>query len=145
MPGYPSGVQLVGTITLGASGQGDSVRSIFPVRSNAPFKDLSLTVRPAQDSSPYKVEVYFDNELQEEHAYPTPAGRTVANMAYPNFIFPANQGVEAIPEFNKLGYAPTGIPVEITITNYATGTRVFEIYACFVILEGCQFGIITQD
>jgi len=144
MPGYPSGVQLVGTVTLGASGGGDSTGSIFAVKSNAPFKNLSLTVRPVGDPSPYKVEVYFDSELQEEHDYPAPAGRTVTNMSYPDFIFPANTGTDAIPEFVRSGYAPAGIPIEVVIINYATATRVFEVYACFQILEGCQFGALTQ-
>ena len=145
MPGYPSGVQLVGTVTLGASGDVNSSGSIFPVRSNAPFRDLSLTVRPAEDPSPYKVEVFFDNELQEEHDYPTLTDKTITTMSYPDFIFPANQGTNAIPEYVRTGYAPIGIPIEVTITNYAATTRVFEVYACFQILEGCQFGQIQQE
>jgi hypothetical protein len=146
MPGYPSGVQVVGTITLGASGQADSIGSIFPVRSNAPFKNLSITIRPAEDPSPYKVEIFHDGELVETHDYPAPAGRTIAEISTNfDYIFPANTGTDAIPQYQATGYDPQGIPIRVQITNYDTVGRVFEVYACYQILEGCQFSFISQE
>lgn len=146
MPSHLNGVQATGTITVGASGGATGIAEIYPVRSNAPFTNLGISIIPVEDSSPYTVSVYHDGELIEEHNFPNATDEVVCHMVYPNLIFPANIGTEAIPKFiiaNKFN-AP-GIPIRVVIENGATAARTFYVYATYMECVGPRFEHINQE
>ena len=136
------GVQLVGTITIAASG----VVSLIPVLSNSPFKNLSLTLIPAEQDSPYKVDVYANGELLESHVEANANDRVITFMNYPDHIWPANIGTDAIPAFvDPAKQDPSGVAIRVTIENYATVQKTFLLYALFEAFDHCRFGIIRQE
>jgi len=142
MTGYLNGVQAVGTVTVGASGTAD----IFPAQSNAPFTDLAISIIPIETISPYTVTVYHDGEVVESHSYPDADDKVVCHMAYPNLIFPANIGTDAIPAFfvaNKL-HVP-GVPILVTIASSSATPLVFLVYATYMECVGPRFRVITQE
>jgi histidinol-phosphate/aromatic aminotransferase/cobyric acid decarboxylase-like protein len=139
----PLAVEQVSTITLGATGIADAIGSVYAVQSQLPFKNLSITVRPYGPASPYKVEIYHDEELEESHDYPDPAGRTICDMYFKSYMFPANQNTKNIPKFN--GREFKGIPIKVVIYNYSSEIKVFEVYAVYEAYEHCRFGIVKQD
>jgi hypothetical protein len=141
MSGYPIGVQAVGTITVGASG----IESINPAQSNAPFTNLSIAIVPVEDLSPYKVSIYQDGELLEEHNYPSVVERTIARMTYPNVIFPANTGTNVIPKFDSTKFNAPGIPLSVSIENLGMIQRTFLVYATYMEFDEPRFRQITQD
>jgi len=98
MPASFSALQQVGILNLGRF----VTTGHLHFGSDQLFKDLSLTVRPVQDSSPYTVTVYFDDQQEETHTYAVPGSRIVAQMTYPDYIFPANVGTNGPPRYNKL-------------------------------------------
>jgi len=139
---YPIVNQVVSTVTTSASG----TASVIPVRSNTPFTDLTLIVRPLEAIVTYQVDVYFNGELSESHNYPDGADRVVAHMNYPNVWFPANVGVDTIPKYfdpNRSVYI--GLPVQITITNNSSGNRSFEVMALFKGYNNCVFVYTNQE
>jgi len=85
MGNYPNAVQSAGTLTVSASGTGEMI----PARSNSPFRHLSVTVLPEDDSSEYSVVLYQDGEILDSHSYASTTDRVVAHMSFPNLIFPA--------------------------------------------------------
>jgi hypothetical protein len=143
MSGYPVGVQAVGTITVGASG----VETIFPAQSNSPFTNLSITVVPLEDISPYKVSVYQDGELLEEHSYPATDDRMIASMSYPNIIFPANTGTDAVPKFDSTKFTAPGTPISVSIENLSADVvdHTFLVYATYAEFDSPRFRQITQE
>ncbi len=139
------GVQMVGTVTVGASGGADNTGTIIPARSCAPFKNLNISVVPLSKSASYYVYVYHDGELVEAHNYTT-VNKVICHMAYPNFIFPANIGTHAIPKF----YADSekdyyGVPIRLQIVNYRAESAVFYIYSTFEEFDHCRFASIQQE
>ena len=141
----PQGVQAVGTITLGASGEANAIASIYPIRSSVPFVDLTISIVPVEDNVTYTASVYHLGELLETHTYPT-NDLTLCYMSYPNMIFPANIGTNAIPRF----YDPDrlnaeGISIRVELTNLGSEQRSFLVYATYIVLEGARFDKITQD
>jgi hypothetical protein len=139
------GVQMVGTITVGASGGVDSTGTIVPARSCAPFKNLSISIVPLDKASSYFVYVYHDGELVESHDLTT-AANTVCHMAYPNIMFPANVGTNTIPQFyadHRKDYY--GIPIRVVITNYKASPATFYVYSNFEEFDHCRFASITQE
>lgn len=145
MPGPTLGIQAVCTLTLGPTGQADS-QSCLPVKSNSPFKNLSISVVPIGDPAPYRVTVYHDGEVVETHSFPDAADRTVCHMSFPNVIFPANVGTNTIPQFftpDKKNYP--GIPIRVTVENYHSSNRSFFVYACFEAFEPCSFQKWTPE
>jgi hypothetical protein len=145
MAGPTLGIQAVCTLTVGASGGSDS-QSVLPVRSNAPFKNLSLSIVPCGDPSPYQVSVYHDGEIVEQHSFPDANGRVVCHMSFPNVIFPANTGTDTIPAYYNTSrhYFP-GIPVRVTIDNYDSRPKSFYVYACFEAFEPCAFQKLSPE
>ena len=145
MHGLPIGMQAVGTVTVGASGGNDSV-SIAPVRSNTPFRDLGISIIPIESVAPYTVEVYHDGELEEQHTYPDASDRVVCHMAFPNLIFPANIGSDAVPVFyNNNRFSAPGVPIRVVIENRSAAARTFMVYCTYAAYDAPQFLIITQD
>jgi hypothetical protein len=136
-----NGVQLVGTVTATTSG------SIQPFQSNVPIKNLTIIVKPIEDNSPYQVDVRFFGNLEETHTYATASDEVIAMMTFPNLMFPANVGTNAISahyDADRSDYG--GLPILITIANLtANTTRVFEVYAIFEAFEAASFGVITQE
>jgi hypothetical protein len=135
------GQQFVGTVTVTASGYG----TIEPVKSNVPFTNLTIIIKPLDIDSQYKVDVYHFGQLAETHNYPAANDSVIAYMMFPSLIFPANVGTHSIPAF----FDPSrqdfgGVPVVVQITNHEASTRVFEVYAIMEQFEGCRFGKITQ-
>lgn len=122
------GVQGVSTLTLEASGS----TFVSPAKSNAPFKNLSFTIIPQESIVTYEVDVYNDGELLESHAYDSAADRVVCHMSYPNKIFPANVGTNAIPKFfDPDREDPDGVSIRIKITNTTGARRTFEVYSTY--------------
>lgn len=141
MPGTV-GVELVGTVTVGASG----TASIIVARSNVPFKNLTVSTRPVQADTRYQYEVFLNGELAESHTYPDADDRVVAHSMWPNMIWPANIGTPAIPKFfdpNREDHI--GFPVVIRITSSEADQRVFEIYSCYEEFDTPRFGVLTQE
>ena len=136
-------VQQSGIIVLGASGAPDSIKSFPVVRSNQPFTNLSITVRPVIATA-YTVEVLHDGEPAETHTYPG-GNRTIAEMSYPDFIFPANRGTDAIPQFVTKGFAPQGIDIYVRLTNNDVDVRSFEVSTCYAVSENCRFELLPQQ
>ena len=138
----PVATQLVGTVTVTASG----TVTISPVKSNSPFSDLVLHVKPLETADvKYDVAVYFDGELEEAHSYPDENDRVIAKMMFPT-VFPANVGTASIPVFfttDRSDY--TGDAILVQITNNEAVTRTFEVYAVFKAWDHCRFGIIRQN
>lgn len=136
-------VQMVGTVTVAATG----TVSIIPAQSNAPFKDLTVTVRPLSSDVQYQVSLYHDGELAEQHNYPDANDRVIAHMLFPNMFFPANVGANSIPKF----FDPSrqdfrGIPVLVQILNRTSVQQVFEVYSIFAEFgNACRFGVIEQE
>lgn len=142
MNAYLNGVQAVGTVTIAASGTGE----IFPAKSNAPFTNLSISIIPVETISPYTVTAYQDGEEVETHSYPDESDRMVCHMAYPNLIFPANVGTEAIPRFNvpnKINFP--GVPISVVITHSSSTPLVFLVYATYMECVGPRFLVINQE
>lgn len=140
------GVQCVGTVTVGASGYGD----IQPARSNSPFKNLTIIIKPIQapvTSCRYKVDVYHFGELAESHTYGDANDAVVAHMMYPDLMFPANIGTNAIPVYYDPSRADFGgIPILVRITNREATQRVFEVYAVFEQFDSFRLGArATQE
>jgi hypothetical protein len=139
------GAQLVGTVTVGASGFGD----IQPALSNSPFKNLTIIVKPmdaAKYSCRYKVDVYHFGELAETHTYATVGDAVVAHMMWPDLMFPANVGTNAIPAHYDPDRADFGgIPVLVRITNMESTVHVYEVYGVFEQFDSFRFGKIRQE
>jgi len=142
---YPTGVQLVGTITVGASGMADATGTIVPVRASAPFKNLSISVVPVEAASSYTLSVYHDGELVETHDF-TGDSRKVCHLSYPDVIFPANIGTNAIPKFcndNQKDFY--GIPIRVSITNHYPAGATFIVYSNFEEFVVPRFGTVSQE
>ena len=135
------GVQNVSTLTLGATGGADAVGSVYAVRANAPFKNLSISVRPFDDPSPYQVDVYFDGELEETHNYTT--DKNVCMMNFRTYLFPANYSTNTIPKLIAGNYP--GIPILVQISNFLATTKTFEVYAIYEMYEAPQYAILPQE
>jgi len=146
MSTFTKGVQLVSTVTVGASGGSDSVL-VDLVQSNTPFRNLSLTIIPVEDPSPYTVDVYHDGELEESHSFTATADRVVCHMYFKGFMFPANTGTNAIPRFidpDKLDFPGLGIMIQIT--NLSGNVRVFKAYAVFEQFgDNAAFAVVSQE
>jgi hypothetical protein len=139
------GVQMTGTITVGASGGAENIGTIIPAKSCAPFRNLCISVVPLDSISSYYVYVYHDGELVESHDF-TATTNTVCHMSYPNLIFPANIGTNAIPEFfadNKKDYF--GIPIRLRIVNHRAAPAVFYVYSCFEEFDAPRFYSLSQE
>jgi hypothetical protein len=139
------GVQMVGTITVGASGGADNTGTIIPARSNVPFKNLNISVVPLSKTASYYVYVFHDGELEEQHNFVS-ASKVICHMAFPDFIFPANHGTHAIPKY----YADSekdyyGVPIRLQIVNYASFPATFYIYSVYEEFEHCRFASISQE
>ena len=142
MTTHLNAVQAVGTVTVGASGNTE----IFPASSNAPFTDLAISIIPIETISPYTVTVYHDGEVVETHAYPDEDDRVVCHMSYPNLIFPANVGTNAIPKFftpNRMDYP--GVPISVVIASGSATQLVFLVYATYMECVSPRFRVITQE
>jgi hypothetical protein len=141
----PQAIQGAGTVTLGASGGADTIGYIQPARSNEAFRDLTITIVPLEDPSPYKVEVYHDGELVETHTFSEATDRVVCHLSFPNKIFPANIGTNAISKYfqsdRKNFY---GVPIRIMIENLMGSRASFIVYATAETLT-TQFYEITQE
>jgi hypothetical protein len=139
----PVATQLVGTVTVGTS----AAVTINPVLSNSPFSNLAIHVKPFESlDCKYDVAVYIAGELEETHSYPDEDDRVLAKMMFPNLLFPANAGTNAIPKFyNPSREDFTGDLIQVQITNNEAITRVFEVYALFLAWDHCRFGVITQN
>jgi len=135
------GVQNISTLTLGATGGADAVGSVYAVRASAPFKNLSISVRPVEDPSPYKVDVYFDGELEETHTYTT--DKTVCMMNFRQHLLPANYSTNTIPKL--IGTHAPGIPILVQISNYLSTTKTFEVYAIYEMYEAPQYAVLPQE
>ena len=139
------GAQLVGTVTVSASGFGD----IQPALSNSPFKNLTIIIKPADAdkySCRYRVDVYHFGELAESHSYGDVGDAVVAHMMYPDLLFPANIGTNAItchydPDRADFG----GIPILVRITNLESTTHVYEVYGVFEQFDSFRFGKLSQE
>lgn len=135
------GVFIAGTITVAASG----TELIYPVKSNEPFKNLSLTVKPVELSARYTVTVLFDGEVAEQHSFPT-GSKMICHMNFPLQIFPPNVGTDVIPAFfNASQMDPQGISIAIQIRNQESTQQVFLVYACFEEFDTCRFKHIVQE
>jgi hypothetical protein len=139
------GVQMTGTLTVGASGGADNTGTIIPAKSCAPFKNLAISVVPLEKSASYYVYVYHDGELEESHNF-TATTKTICHMSFPNFIYPANIGTHAIPEF----YADSekdyyGIPIRLQIVNYRMESATFYIYSTFEEFDAPRFYSLSQE
>lgn len=146
-----TGVEMVGTITVGPSGfvpeidQFGDTGTIVPARSTAPFKNLAITIIPVEKTTQYTVSVYHDGELEETHTFPS-AGTVVCHMSFPNLIFPANVGTNTIPKF----YADSlkdyyGVPIRVSITNLGQSSATFIVYSTFEEFDHVRFASITQE
>ena len=142
---HPIGEMRYGTLTTSASGTRGDEGVLFPARCNQPFKNLSIVVIPVDDPSPYKVDVWFNDQLVETHDYPDPAGYFVAQIGFPNFVFPANLSLESIPVFTPPGLAPPTMDIAVVVTNYAAAEMVFAVYTCFEVFDTPRFGIVQQE
>lgn len=146
MAQHPIGTQAVGTLTVGASGAADSVGYIVPALSNSPFKSLSITIRPLESTNiSYEADVYFDGELVESHTFPA-NDRVICHLSYPNVIFPANVGENAIPAYYSADKASLpGLPIRVGVTNRSADRRTFLVYATYEICDPGNFIPITQE
>lgn len=139
------GAELVGTVTVGASGTGD----IQPAMSNTPFTNLTVIIKPmdaAQKSCAYTVQVYHFGELAESHTFPTVNDAVVCHMMWPDLMFPANIGTNVTPAFydpNRKDFG--GIPVLVRIISREATVRVFQVYGIFQQFDSCRFGEIEQE
>jgi len=125
---FPVVHQLVGTASVTASGS----TTIAMAKSNCPFDDLTMIVKPIEDNSPYTVDVYLYGRLMETHTYPTPTGEVNAWMLYPDMLFPANVGVGTIPQyFDPSRKEFLGFPVSIVITNLDSVPHAYEVYSLY--------------
>jgi hypothetical protein len=141
MSNYPVGVQATGTVTVGASGTAE----LIPAQSNSPFTDLSISVIPIEAASPYTVILYQDGEVLEEHTEASAADRVVTHMSFPNMIFPANVGTDAVTRFFSAGkFAPEGMPITLEITNLSATAKVFGVYASYAEFDSPRFRKLTQ-
>jgi len=141
MPGT-IGVELVGTITVEASG----TASIVVAKSNVPFKNLTVSTRPVQADTKYQYDIFLNGELAESHNYPDENDRVVAHSMWPNMVWPANIGTPSIPKFfdpNREEHI--GFPVVVRLTNAEADPRVFEIYSCYEEFDAPRFGVLTQE
>jgi hypothetical protein len=145
MSNYPIAVQAFSTITVGASGSADQQVSTAIISSNCPFSDVTLTVRPLENSAPYRVDVYQDGEVVETHSYPDASNRVVAHLTYPGVIFPANLGTSSIPKyFGAARSSPSGLSFFIEITNLSSEQRTFEVYATYLTYQTAQYRKVTS-
>ena len=135
------GVQNVSTLTLGATGGADAVGSVYAVRASAPFKNLSITVRPFDDPSPFKVDVFFDGELEDSHTYTT--DKYICCMNFREFLFPANYSTNTIPKLSGRHFP--GIPILVQISNYLSAVKTFEVYAVYEMYEAPQYGVLPAE
>lgn len=144
MSTFTKGIQLVSTVTVGASGGANTAWTGL-VKSNTPFRNLSLTVVPLEDPSPYKVEVLHDGELEEDHTFSS-SDRIICHMSFKDFMFPANTGTNAIPKYvTPDGKDYPGLGMRVRITNLSGSTRVFKVYAVFEQFgDNAAFGEISQ-
>jgi len=136
------GVQLVGTLTVTASG----TASMDVAKSNCPFKNLTISVRPIDTDTQYRYEVFLNGELAESHNYPDANNRVIAYSMWPNLVFPANIGSESIPKYfaNNRGER-IGFPAMVRLTNHEAETRVFEVYSCYEEFDPGRHGILEQN
>ena len=133
-----SAIQQVGILHLAPVAKGVDTGTL-QFGTDQIFKDLCITVRPVEASSPYTVTVYHDGEEAETHTYADPADRIIAEMNYPDYVFPANVGTGSPPRYNAFGYVPTGLPITVTISNLAGANKTFEVYATFTVYEVSKF------
>lgn len=136
-------VQVVSTITVAASGDPGSTATFYPARSNAPFTMLGVSIVPI-DAAAYKVEMFHDGELEETHTFPTATNKYVCHMVFPNIIFPANVGTNAIPKYfgNSRKDFP-GIPIAVKVYNYTSTRETFLVYCTFEEYDHCRFAELT--
>lgn len=130
-------VEQVGRLTLEATGSANATKTLTVARSSAPFKNLSITVIPTEASN-YTVEVFHFGQLAETHTYSS--GDTIAEMAYPDYIFPANVGTNS--KFQEYGISTDGLDITVRLTNNGSALRVFGIVVCFETYENAQFAIL---
>ena len=136
MPGPYVGVQGVSTVSLSASG----IETIVPARSNAPFKNLSFTIVPEAGVTPYSVSVYNAGQLVEQHTFGDTADNVICHLSYPDKIFPANVGTDAIPRFFDAGLSnPIGVSITVTITNLHSSKRTFVLYSLYEEYDAPRF------
>lgn len=128
------GIYMVSTVTLGPSGLDRSSALISGTGlSGEPFKNLSLTVKPTSNATNYRVDVYFDGEIEESHTYPDPADQgTICHMNFPEMIFAPNCGTNVTPAFvaNKK-FVIDEVGVSFLITNLSGGNQSFYVSVCF--------------
>lgn len=137
-------VQAYSTITLEASGGGNETAIVPIIKSNVPFTDVTIVVRPLEKAAPYSVTVYMDGEVEETHTYPT-GGKIIAHLSYPDSNFPANVGTNAIPKyFSADKSAPAGLSFYISVTNLDSTASTFEVYAIYQAFELCRFVKVTE-
>lgn len=136
----------IGTVQYGsliiAAGQ---TATIYPARCGQPYKYLSIVVRPVTSSSPYKVTVYHDDEVAEEHDYTDPASKVISEMGYSGFVFPPSYGMGSIPVFSQAGMSPLGLTVKVVVTNHASETKTFEVYCSYEVFEVSQYASIHAE
>ena len=136
MTGPYVGVQGVATVSVTASG---SV-TLSPARSNSPFKNLGFTIIPEDALAPYEVDVYNAGELVEHHAFSSLSDTVVCHMSYPDKIFPANIGTNAIPKFADPSNAnPVGVSITVVITNLYASPRTFVLYSTYEEYDSPRF------
>jgi hypothetical protein len=121
----------------------DSSRSTLIARSNRPFTDLSITVRPMEQDTPYAVKVYFGGEIIDDHDFGDVTEEIVCQMTYSNYTFPANTGINTIPNIGSVN--AEGLSVLVEITNPNDTGRSFEIYACYKACDTASFALTRND
>lgn len=136
---YAVAVQEVSTVTVGPTGGSEDVQSFSACQSNQPFMNLSISVVPLEENSPYKVEILHGDEVFESHDYTSPTSRTVALFSYSHFIFPANLSLDTTAKFSDTKKNPAGVEVGIRISNYAHTQKVYSVYACYEVFEAPRF------
>lgn len=138
-------VQSYSTITAEASGSGNETVVVPIIKSNVPFTDVTIVVRPLESPSPYSVSVYMDGEIVETHTFPSVTGKMVAHLSYPDSNFPANIGTNAIPKYHGADKsAPAGLSFYVSVSNMDSAQRVFEVYAVYQAFELCRFAKVTD-
>jgi hypothetical protein len=138
----PSACELVGTVSISASG---GIDEIYPVKSNCAFSDVTLIVLPLQDDTLYKVEVYVCGELTESHTYSSALDKPIVNMKFP-MMFPANTGTNTIPKFyNPYRQDFTGEIIMVRITNNSATTKRFQVYAVFLEWDPTRFKVVNFE
>ena len=140
MSAATSAVVLSGTLTLGASGGSTNVGTVTPIRSSAPFKNLTLIVVPIDSvTAQYDVDVLFDNEVVESHSYPDAADKVLSFMSFGDVIFPPNINGANVPAFYQNGRGILGaISITLALTNRGSSAQAFRIYSTSEDFDSCR-------